>query len=161
MNESADHQHFDTLAGYRTALTTLMGSAQHRLWFYEQSLEESDLGSRAMHDLLWQFLTQTPAGTIRILVRDTDYLINRCPRLMQLRERFSHLIEIRTPHEEAAKLETGIILADEDHYLKRTHFNWMRGEFGLNGRESALLEHLFDQIWEHASPPSEIHSLNL
>lgn len=160
MSEST-HQHFDSLAAYREALAALIGKASHRLWFYEQTLEESELGSRTMHDLLWQFILRAPAASIRILVRDPDYLVNHCPRLMQLRERFSHLIEIRSPHEEAPMLESGFVLADEDAYLKRVHFDWMRGEVGEDGRESAILEHQFDELWEHSAPPAEMSRLSL
>lgn len=159
MPENTNHQHFDSRDSYRSALNQLIGNAQHRLWFHEKTLEESDFSSRATHDLLWQFLTRTPAGTIRILLHNPDYLLNQCPRFMQLRERFAHLIEIRVANEDAPAFETAFVLADEDSYLKRNHFNWMRGETGADGRESAILEHLFDQLWERSAPPVGMHGL--
>lgn len=159
MTETTHPQRFDSRDSYRQALNQLISSAQQRLWFHEKNLEESDFGSRAMHDLLWQFLTRTPAGTIRILVHDPAYLLSHCPRFIQLRERFAHLIQIRAVNEEAPVFETAFVLADEDAYLKRNHFDWMRGETGEDGRESALLEHLFDQLWEHSATPTGMHGL--
>lgn len=161
MMESSLHEHFDTLSGYRAALANLIGDARHRLWIYERSLQEADPGSPAMHDLLWRFLVRSPAGRVRILVQNPDWLLNHSPRLMQLRERFAHLIEIRVAHEEMALLTTAIVLADEDRYLKRNHFDWMRGEAGAGRRESALLENQFALLWEHAGPPVGMCPLGL
>lgn len=161
MMESGLHEHFDTLPGYRAALASLIGDARHRLWIYERSLQEADLGCPAMHDLLWRFLVRSPAGRVRILVHNPDWLLNHSPRLMQLRERFAHLIEIRVAHEEMALLTTAIVLADEERYLKRNHFDWMRGEAGDVRRELMLLENQFALLWEHAGPPAGICPLGL
>lgn len=154
-------KNFDTYAAYRAALASVLSEAQHRLWFCERNLEESDLGSLAMHDLLWQLLVKTPAGKVRVLVQDPDYLINHCPRIMQLHERFSHNMEIRAITDLPVTWQQGFVLADEDGYLKRHHFDWPRGESGVSGRESAALETLFNQLWEHANPPIGMHSLSL
>lgn len=152
--------HFDSYKGYQSAFADILKKATKRIWIYERTLEESTPDSKELHDHLWRFFTQSSPGSARILVHDPSFLINHCPRLLQLHVRFSHLMEIRAPQEMSERWQQGIILADEDDYLVRRHFDWPKGEYGMDGRESALLEQIFTQLWERATP-CEIHLLSL
>ncbi|SFN12913.1 hypothetical protein SAMN05660284_00609 [Formivibrio citricus] len=152
---------FDTYSDYKLAFASILKKARKRIWICEKTLEESGLDSGELHEDLWKFFTQPSPGSARILVQDAGFLANHCPRLMQLRERFAHLLEIRTPQEAADRWQQGMVLVDEDDYLVRRHFDWPKGEYGIDGRESAILEQMFTQLWEHSAPPGEIHRLSL
>ena len=153
MPDASHFSRFETYADYRVAFADILKKATRRIWIGERTLEEADV--------LWEFFTQSSPGAVRILVRDPEYLLSRCPRIMQLRERFAHLMEIRTPSEAPDAWQQGVVLVDEDDYLVRRHFDWPKGEVGQDGRESAIWEHVFCQLWEHSSPPSDMHRLNL
>lgn len=161
MQQESTRTRFDSFHDYRIAFANLLEKAQKRIWVYERTLEESAPDSKELHDILWHFLTQPSPGSIRILVHDANFLINLCPRLMQLSERFAHLLEIRTLLETPERWQQGIVLVDEDDYLVRHHFDWPKGEQGLDGHESAILEQIFSQLWEHSAPPCGIHRLCL
>lgn len=155
------HTHFDTYTEYRAAFSALLGKARKRIWIGEHTLQESGLDSLPLYDTLLKALTQDSPITLRILVSAPDHLLNHCPRIMQLRDHFAHLIEIRTLQDAPGNWQQGIVLVDEDDYLVRRHFDWPKGEWGNYGRESAILEHLFDQLWMHATPPSDPHRVYL
>ncbi|MDR3413576.1 MAG: hypothetical protein P4L87_21920 [Formivibrio sp.] len=161
MPDSEILQRFDTLAGYQAAIQVLIAGAQKRLWFCEQTLRESGLGSRMQHDMLVHFLRASATSTIRILLTRTEYLLQECPRLLQLFNQFPHRLEIRTPIELTANEQQCYVIADEGHYLKRYHSDWLRGEYGIDRQEAAVLEQRFNLWWEQASTPSEMHQLTL
>lgn len=151
---------FDTRQGYRDAIQGLIAGARHEILMLEKDFSEADLGCKTTYDLLWDFFTRVPAGHLRLLAFDDDYLGQRCARFMQLRARFGHLMTLRCI-EGAADWRQGFMLADENHYVLRHHFDWLRGERGVDGLIHAGLQQKFTELWEHGHPPAEWHALNL
>lgn len=161
MSENSELRSFDTYADYRGALLELMGKAKHRLWFCDKTLQESELNSPITYDILWSFFTQSPASEMRILLADPSHLIQHCPRLWRLHASFSHKLTIRHIENPPNLWQQGFVLADEDGYIKRHHFDWPRGEIGEDGRQSAILEHVFDELWERSTPLVSTQHLGL
>lgn len=161
MSQDSHLIRFDSYDGYRAAFANVLKKAKRRIWICEYSLKESGLDSKVLHDVLWAFFTQPSPGAVRILVHDSDFLVSHCPRLMLLREHFAHLLDIRTLSDAPDGLQQGFVLVDADDYLLRRHVDWPKGEYGVGGRESAILELAFDQLWALSSSPDNMHRLYL
>lgn len=152
---------FDRKQSYQMAFQATLQLAQRELLMCEKDFAESDLGSRACHDILWSFFTQTPSSQLKILLHAADHLGAHCPRLLQLRDQFGHRIEIRQINETERGFDKGFIIADQQYFLQRHHHSSYRGEHGADSRTVALLQHDFALLWEQASPPDGLQRLYL
>lgn len=161
MSENGMLQRFDTLAGYRAGMLSLMTNAHKQLCFCERTLQESEFATRAYAEMMEQFLAASPTASIRILVLDPEFLVQRCPRLLTLKQRFSQRMAMRVAVEMPTGWSQGFVLADDVFYLKRHHWDWMRGEYGEGRREFVVLSQVFEQVWEQALPPAGIEQLML
>ncbi|QKJ67973.1 hypothetical protein HQN60_15280 [Deefgea piscis] len=152
---------FDRKLEYQSALLNVLRIAQRELILCERDYCESDIDSRACHDALWAFFTAPSPGRLKILVQNADFLATRCPRLLQLRDRFSHLIEIRQVTTFSYGQEKGFVIADRQLFMQRHHFSSFRGETGENPHVVANLQHDFALLWEQASPADSLQRLYL
>jgi len=151
---------FETYVAYREAVLALLGRAQRELIMFERDFSEADLGCRAAYGCLWEFFTQTPGARARLLVLDSDYLGKRCARFTQLREHFSHQLEVRCL-DDARGWHQGFMVSDGACCLVRPHFDWPRGELSANNAMCAKLQQWFDSVWHEGNTPEEWHTLNL
>ena len=152
---------FDRKQSYQLAFQTTLQLAQRELILCENDFAESDLGSKACHDILWTFFTAPSPGQLKILLRSAAHLASSCPRLLRLREQFGHRIEIRQLSESSQDFDKGFSIADQQYFLQRHHFSSYRGESGKNPHLVALLQHDFVLRWEQASPPDSLQRLYL
>ncbi len=152
---------FDRKLSYQAAFLATLRLARRELILCERDFCESDIGSRACHDALWDFFTATPSGRLKIWVQNADFLATRCPHLLQLRDRFAHLIEIRQGNDFLQGKEKGFVVADRQFFLQRHHFSSFRGEAGENPSIVANLQHDFALLWEQASQPDSLQRLYL
>jgi hypothetical protein len=143
------------------AFQATLQRAQRELILCENDFSESDLGSKACHDILWAFFSAPSPGQLRIILQSADYLAAHCPRLLQLRDQFGHRIEIRQVTESNSDFNQGFVIADRQYFLQRHHFSSYRGESGENSRSVALLQHDFALLWEQAAPPDSLQRLYL
>jgi hypothetical protein len=152
---------FDRKQSYQVAFQTTLQRAQRELNLCEKDFSESGLGSKACHDMLWEFFTAPSPGQLKILLHNAEHLAAFCPRLLQLRDRFEHRIEIRQISETERGFDKGFVIADRQYYLQRHHYSSYRGEYGSDARTVALLQHDFALLWEQASPPDGLQRLYL
>ncbi len=152
---------FDRKQSYQMAFEATLQLAQRELLLCENDFSESNLGSKACHDILWTFFTQPSASQLKILLHAAEHLGTLCPRLLQLRDQFGHRIEIRQISDTGRGFDKGFIIADQQYFLQRHHYSSYRGESGTDSRTVALLQHDFALLWEQASPPEGLQRLYL
>ncbi|MEJ2795391.1 hypothetical protein WAE56_18465 [Iodobacter sp. LRB] len=148
-------QTFDAYAAYPAAVVQLLASAQHELLLCERNFSHCDLGSKAVFDALWAFFTSHAAAHLRLITFDTQYLSQRCPKFLQLTEKFPSKIELRLAHESCSSWQKGFILADKTCLLHRYHFDWARGEITTEPHIVAMMQQQFNALWEQSSPSNE------
>lgn len=149
MSDAAlQHTHLDGVADYTEALDTLCRLAQHTLYLFEDNFENLGFNGEARHDILRHFLLASPAHRLYVLAHDTQYLSTRCPRMMTLLTQYGDRMSIR-------RLDTGLrhitepfSIADDEHYVRRFHFDDPRGILGQNDPEQArALKSRFLEMW--------------
>ncbi|QLI80251.1 hypothetical protein HZU75_01160 [Chitinibacter fontanus] len=152
---------FDTRTGYQTAFNEIITQARHTLILCENDLAESDLGSLRNYQRLWDFFSQAAPGRLQVLVAKTEFLAQQCPRFLQLKDRFAHLIELRQIPVHLSHWQKGWGIADGHSYLVRHHYDWYRGELANDAKNIALLKQQFATLWEQSTATSALQRLDL
>jgi hypothetical protein len=162
MSDALQHTSFDGNAEYTAALDTLCGQAQHNLYFFEKNFEDIGFNSEARYDTLRAFLLKSPINRLHLLAHDTDFLAQRCPRMMMLLRQFSHCMQIYRTPQHLQHISEPFAIADETHYVRRFHFDDMRGILALNDPQGALTLHAqFIEMWTSARPGVSATTLGL
>jgi hypothetical protein len=137
-----------TVRGQIAAIDELIGLARHHLRVFDQDLSQTGWSSAARIDRLAAFLRGVRGRRLDIIVHDTRYLQNACPRMISLLQTYGHAMSIyRTGA--AAKIATDpLLLVDRRHYLHRFHFEQPRAAMGIDQPEQTqLLSTRFEEIW--------------
>ena len=143
---------FHTYPEYQIALDQLMATAEHCIRIYDHDLQVGDFNSKARCERLHDFCLAGGARRIEVLLDDTAYVQNRCPRLMTLLRDFSHVIEIRQTEPDSERPDYGFALGDWSAVLKRFDKDAMHGQFDPDDAASAAMLHQqFDLLWQRAA----------
>lgn len=145
---------------FEQAIDSLIPRARRHLRIFDLDLSNQGYNSQGRFDLLQRFLLQDRANRLTIVLHDTDYLTRECPRMLKLIQQFSHVIEILRTTDDARGVTDPFVIADQDHYLHRFHYDHPSGALTLNDQEGALdLIRRFNEIVEvseAAAPPTTL-----
>jgi hypothetical protein len=140
-------------AGYIEAIDQVISRSGKTLRIFEYNLEEGGFNTAARFDQLRGFLLKNRQNRIMIILRDIDYLLRYCPRMITLLTQFSHAISIHQITPEAKGVYDPFVIGDDRHFVRRFHFDGPKGLLGLDDAVAtrALLER-FEEIWVASSP---------
>ena len=153
-DEVLQHTKLDGIADYTAALDTLCQLAQRNLYLFENDFDGLGFNSEARYETLRHFLLSNPAHRLFVLAHDTHYLSTRCPRMMMLLSQFGTSMSIRETPKSLQHLTEPFAVADEEHYVRRFHFDDPRGIMARHDPSNALvLKARFMEMWgsTHAS----------
>lgn len=155
-----EHRRIEGQQDYEQAIDFVVGKARHNLRIFSSNLRDEGYNSLARFESLQNFLLMSRVNRLTIVLHDTDYLTRECPRMMNLLTQFSHAIAIYQTSDEARGVSDPFIIADDDHYLHRFHYDHPRASLALNDKEGALeLIRRFNEIVgasEPAAPPTTL-----
>lgn len=148
MSDDLQHIDLNSTADYVAALDTLCSLAQHNLYVFEKDFGEAGFNSAARQDVLRRFLLANPANRLHLLAHDPRTATQYCPRLMLLLRQFSHNMRIHQTPQHLQHLSEPFAVADEDTYVRRFHFDDLRGIFAQNDPENTrVLKSRFEEMW--------------
>lgn len=124
---------------YAEAINIILNSAQRELLIFDQDFRHGDFASKQKYELLRTFLNKSPSNQLTIILQDTDFFQNKCPRLLNLLTTYGHKMTVYETNESVKHAKDCFILADDQNYIKRIHIDQSRFKFGLNDLESASL----------------------
>ena len=151
-NDSPRHTALSRISEFESALDEIISSAQHELRVFDTALG-SAFNSSARTEALRRFLLASRRNRLRIVVHDTAHVVRTCPRLLELLRRFGGAISINETQPQAKGIYDPFTVADEQHSVRRFHFEAMRGLFAMNDPiEARALIERFEEIWEASSP---------
>ena len=145
---------FDTHAGYRQAISSILSQTQNTLCILDTDLKESGLESPENIALL-QHIARISfhRNTIRILVRTTRHIEQHCPRLIRFLAYFNHRANLRIMPDDSPLPECIFFLADGRHLLKRPHYSLPHGLYWTNAPTTAAADIVqFDPLWVISQP---------
>ena len=99
---------------------------------------------------------------IEILAFESQHIIRKGHRMVELARALSSRIEIRRPEKEYKKHLQTFITFDEKAYIYRSHSDRYEGVANYyDPRETRELEKLFKEIWQRSHVDTEMRSLNI
>lgn len=154
---------FDTWAGFRDAVLATLTAAQHRIMVFDPDLSQTGIASVAGVDALIALATRAPrADAIRILLRDSGYLLRDAARLHTFGSRFSHRLQVRTVREQSGLPDSCFMIGDDSTLILRFHVDMARGRCNVGpSDETARYVALFETLWEDAVPVSLLGTTGL
>jgi hypothetical protein len=156
------HTALNGIADYVDALDTLCGLAQHSLFIFENDFDNLGFNSEARFNTLRHFLLSSPNARLHLLAHDSQQLVRFCPRVMILLRQFSQQMHIYQTPINLRHLSEPFSVADERHFVRRFHFDDVRGIFAQNDPEGArLLKARFEEMWESSRPSASATTLGL
>ena len=127
------HIHLDGIADYSTALDRLCGLAKHSLSLFEKDFDGLGFNSEARYETLRYFLLASPANRLFMLAHDAHYLDTRCPRITMLLRQFDDRMYVHQTAKSILHITAPFSVADNNHYIRRFHFDDPRGIFASSG----------------------------
>lgn len=122
---------------YSEAINIILASAQHELLIFDQDLSHGDFASLQKYDLFQQFLSKNANSHLTIILQDTGFFREKCPRLFNLLNVYRHKMTVYETDQSAKHAKDSFVLADDQHYIKRIHVDQARFKYGLNDLANA------------------------
>jgi hypothetical protein len=146
---------------YEEYVNEVIGLAKHELRIFEKELGAS-YNASARYAAFRHFLLASRRNRIRIVVHNTGSMERNSPRMLQLLRDFSHAVSIHETQPQAKGVYDPFVVADEQHSVRRFHFNDLRGLFAKNDPiEAHTLVERFEEIWEASAPAATANTLGL
>ena len=138
---------------YRDALARLIGLAQRELRIFDPDFSDLEINSPQTYELLRAFMLRGRNNRLYIVVHDTGYIRNDCPRLLNLLRQFSDRMFIHQTQGEATSAQDSLVLADKLHFVRRPVQAQPRATLRLNDVQESQGMHLrFSEIWDNSFP---------
>lgn len=147
------HTRLEGIREYTQAIDTVLQLARRTIRIFERDLDGIGFNSPQRQDLLRGFLLASRVNRLHVVVHDTGYLESRCPRVIHLLRQFSHGMQIHRTRPHAKSACDPMIIADDQHYLHRFHYDDSRALLGLYDPQGAHdLAQRFEELWEASEP---------
>ncbi len=147
---------------YAEAINLILVSAERELLIFDQDLRHGDFASKEKYALLQQFLNKSPSNQLTIVLQDSGFFQNKCPRLLDLITIYGHKMTVCETNQSAKHAKDCFILADDKHYIKRIHIDQARFRYGLDDLATAgLLNTRFKELLEATQDVVTISRLGL
>ncbi len=126
---------------YSEAINIILASAQRELLVFDQDLRHGGFASQAKYELLREFLAKNINSQLTIILQDTSYFQEKCPRLYSLLVTYGHKMTVCVTNDTVKHAKDCFILADGKHYIKRIHIDQARFKYALDDPASVKLLH--------------------
>lgn len=126
---------------YDAAINLILSKAQHQLLIFDQDLSRGDFASLEKYQLLENFLTANVASVLTIILQNTDYFQQKCPRLNVLLKVYQHKMAVYVTDGSVKNIKECFIVADSEHYIKRIHIDQARFRYGFNDKVTTEILH--------------------
>ncbi len=147
---------------YAEAINIILANAQHELRIFDQDLSRGDFASLQKIALIQQFLSSNINSRLTIVLQNTGYFQQKCPRLFGLLTTYGHKMTVLETNDSAKHAKDCFILADGLHYIKRIHIDQARFKYALHDEHSVdLLSSRFEELLEATQGPVAVTKLGL
>lgn len=145
--------HFDSEAGFRTAVDATILAADRQISIFDRDLSRLRLDEPDRVAALRAFVGMRRGNSIRIAVQNTRHIELKSPRLLALLRVFGHVVEIRRTAKELDRLSDSHVLTDNGFAVIRFHVDQPRGKLLMaNAVEVHPWMERFGELWSSAEP---------
>jgi hypothetical protein len=147
---------------YEAALDIVLAQAENELLIFDQDFEHGDYASSKRFERLFEFLSKDNLSKLTIILQNTDYFIQHCPRLFGLLKNYGHKMVVYETNDAAKVAKDCFVIADKQHYVRRFHIDQARFKYALNNvEECANLGMRFDELLDETTEAVSATKLGL
>lgn len=159
---AAIHRHPATREALKAALIELLTEARREFMLVAPALDPAHWNTAAFTDALGHLIARHPQARARIVVEDTEQMLETCARLVELARHFSDRILIRRPGEAHHGFRSLVAVADRDHCLVQTDMEQINATLDLHApRQAAPWLQRFEDFWNASEPVPGLHGFRL
>lgn len=137
---------------YARALDLVIAEAQEQLLIFDQDFSRGDYASTVRFNLIENFLSKNALSKLTIILQNTDFFTQQCPRLFDLLKPYSHKMTVYETNSNAKIAKDCFVLADHKHYIRRFHINQARFRFMLDDIATTVsLNDRFNELMEETT----------
>ncbi len=137
---------------YDKALDLVIAKANTKLLIFDPDLTHGGYISVQRFNLIYDFLNNNALSELTIVLQNSEFFTNECPRLFSLLSIYDHKISVYVTNKIAKVAKDCFVLVDDRHYLRRFHIDQARFKYMLNDIETtASLNKRFEEIMQEVS----------
>jgi hypothetical protein len=146
----------------RVAAIQLVAQASRSVDIYSRHLDPALYDTREFLDAITRLAIRSRHSCVRILIQDSNPVVQHGHRLIDLSYRLSSRVHIRKPAEQFKDFNQALLIVDARGYVQRKHADRYEGiaNFNAAGEAGPLLKH-FNQVWEMSQPDPNLRRLDL
>lgn len=152
----------DSMALNRQGALMLAQQAKRSLLIISRDLDPAVYDNEPFCTAVSQLLRGNRKAQMRIVLHNVDSLIKQGHRLLDLAQRLSSFIQIRTLHPRHAQFNEAFMLADDRGVIHRRQSDLYQGEVFFNNPALAKsLQAQFTDLWEHGQSNPNLRRLSI
>lgn len=157
-----EHRHVINRDSLRATAVDLLASARHEVLICAPLLDAAFFNRADLAQALGQFIARRAGNRIRIVVEDTEHMLQANVRLVELTRRFSDLILIRRLGEQHHGLAEMFIVADKTSSLHLTDVTSVDATCDFHTPSLAdPLARRFETYWDASESVVGLHPFRL
>ncbi|HVJ76164.1 MAG TPA: hypothetical protein VNB03_19250, partial [Casimicrobiaceae bacterium] len=114
------------------AIDMLIDRASHSLRVFDVDGSQGGWNGAERAERLGAFLRRTRGGRLEMIVHDTRYLEQSCPRLIALLRSYGHAMTVYRTGAAARAAMDPLLIVDERHHLHRFHIDQPRATVAID-----------------------------
>ena len=147
---------------YEAALDLVIAQAENELLIFDQDFVRGDYAGSRRFELLFAFLSKDNVSKLTIILQNTEYFIQHCPRLFELLKNYGHKMVVYETNDNAKVAKDCFVIADKRHFVRRFHIDQARFKYALNDvEECANLSMRFDELLDETTDAVSATKLGL
>lgn len=162
LGETGEELEMGTSEESREIATQMVQQCSRYLDIISRGLDPAVYDTPEFSEAVKDLALRSRYSRIRIVIIDVDAMLHRGHRLLNLAQRLTTFIEIRTPGPDHLGLNEAMLIADGAGVIYRRLSDRFDGTANFNDKSLAreLLQR-FDEIWEKATIDSNLRRLYL
>jgi len=124
---------------YEAALAAVVQHAQHKVFIFDTDLSFGGFETAENVERLRTLMVKQPAARVTLILQDTRCLLDRCPRLLGLMQRYQHAMTVYETNDEGKRVSDSFVLVDDHAYLRRFHVDQVRFKYSLDDAATVSL----------------------
>jgi hypothetical protein len=152
----------DTSDAVRAASLAMVQQGARSVDIFTRDLDARLFDNAAFADAVSHLATSSMYAKIRILLHDDEHVVKHGHRLVDLVRRLSSYIGVRIISPDLKTHNHAFMVVDQCGYVFRELSDRYDAEVCFNGTGRARdLSELFDEVWEHSPPASNLRQLHI
>ncbi|MBI3344124.1 MAG: hypothetical protein HY028_04595 [Gammaproteobacteria bacterium] len=162
LGRDADPIEVSTSADQRNAALSSINQSKRALTIYSRDLDHAVYDNPELVEAVRQLAIRSRVSEIKILVQNSERIVQQGHRLIELSRRLESLIKIRKVTEEYHHYNGSFLVVDRRGVIHNKTGESYRAIVNFNApSEAALLLNFFDEVWERSEPDPELRALGV